>query len=275
MGSSLLGGCRLLLYVLWTLLLAPPQAVLLALRWPWNGWLPQIYHRGCARLLGIDLVTRGAVSGERPTLFVANHSSYLDIPVLGTLLQGSFIAKQEVAGWPLFGFLSKLQKTVFIDRRLRGSTGRQRDAMVTRLEQGDSLILFPEGTSSDGNRTLPFKTALFAVAALRVDGRPLTVQPVSVTATALDGIPLGHALRPFYAWYGDMELAPHLWNVFRLGRLTVEVEFHPPVTVAQFGSRKALAEHCWSAVADGVSCALAGRVRPPAAPGSVPEAVGA
>ena len=75
----------------------------------------------------------------------------------------------------------------------------------------------------------------------------------------LDGIPMGFAFRPFYAWYGDMDLAPHLWQAFRLGGMTVEVEFHPPVTIDGFSSRKALAEHCQRVIADGVARAISGR----------------
>ena len=96
-------------------------------------------------------------------LFAANHVSYLDITVLGSLLDASFIAKTEVAGWPLFGWLARLQRSVFIDRRAR-STAHQRDSIAARLAAGEALILFPEGTSGDGNRLLPFKSALFSVA---------------------------------------------------------------------------------------------------------------
>ena len=85
------------------------------------------------------------------------------------------------------------------------------------------------------------------------------LQPISIACTALDGIPLGRGWRRLYAWYGDMDLAPHLWQVTKLGRLTVVVEFHAPVTVADFASRKALAQHCWAVVADGMARANAGR----------------
>jgi 1-acyl-sn-glycerol-3-phosphate acyltransferase len=136
--------------------------------------------------------------------------------------------------------------------------------MKTRLGKGDNLILFPEGTSSDGNRTLPFKTSLFSVASLRVRDRagaehPLTVQPVSITCVALDGMAMGRFLRPVYAWYGDLPLVPHLWRLLSLGQVTVAVHFHDPVDVVQLGSRKAVAEHCWRVVSDGVSDAVAGR----------------
>ena len=152
-----------------------------------------------------------------------------------------------------------MQRTVFVDRTARHKTDEQRDTIQGRLMSGDNLVLFPEGTSSDGNRTLPFKTALFAVAATRIQDRPLTVQPVSVTATHLDGIPLGHVWRQLYAWYGDMELPPHLWRMMRAGRLTVLVEFHGPQSLETAGSRKTLADICWKSVAGGVERAVTGR----------------
>jgi len=259
MGSPVLGFARLVVYLLWTVVLIPVQALAVALRWPLRHSLPRFYHAVCTRIIGIDVVVRGEPARERPVLVVSNHSSYLDITVLGSLIPGSFVAKTEVAGWPFFGLLAKLQETVFVERKARSGAGRQRDDLKARLEAGDILILFPEGTSSDGNRTLPFKTALFAVAAMRVDDKPLTVQPVSVTATRLDGIPMGMAFRPLYAWYGDMDLAPHLWEAFKAGRMTVEVEFHPPVTLEGFSSRKALAEHCQTVVSQGVARAVSGR----------------
>ncbi|UEM21187.1 1-acyl-sn-glycerol-3-phosphate acyltransferase [Skermanella mucosa] len=273
MGSALLGVARLAVYGAFTVLLMPVQALLVWLRSPLRHRLPRAYHAACARILGLQVAVTGRPLLARPTLVVSNHSSYLDIIVLGSLIPGSFVAKTEVGGWPFFGLLAKLQQTVFVDRKARNA-GTHRDDMRGRLEDGDILILFPEGTSSDGNRTLPFKTALFSVAALRVDGRPIQVQPVSVTAVKLDGIPLGRALRPFYAWYGDMELAGHVWRMVKLGRVTVQVEFHEPVDVEAFGSRKALAEHCWRVVAAGVDRAVSGRGaaaapdRPPA--GSTP-----
>jgi lyso-ornithine lipid O-acyltransferase len=269
MGSPLLGIARGLAYLALTLSLLPVQALLVAARSPLCRRLPQAYHGLCARLLGIELEVVGSPAGERPVLFVSNHSSYLDIVVLGALIPGSFVAKAEVGSWPFFGLLAKLQRTVFIDRKARNAA-LHRDDMRGRLEAGDALILFPEGTSSDGNRTLPFKTALFSVAGLRVGGRPIAVQPVSVTARTLDGIPLGRAFRPFYAWYGDMNLVTHLGRMIGLGRLGVRVEFHEPVTIDRFGSRKALAEHCWRAAARGVSEAVSGRLSPGDGPASPP-----
>ncbi|HUL05939.1 MAG TPA: lysophospholipid acyltransferase family protein [Candidatus Acidoferrum sp.] len=261
-GSPYRSAWRLGCYLIFVAIAIVVQAVCLALRSRLATTVPVMYHRVCCWLLDIRIETRGSMSTAKPTLFVCNHSSYLDITVLGSLIRGSFVAKSEVAGWPFFGLLAKLQRTVFVDRQRRATTHQQRDQLAQRLDAGDNLILFPEGTSNDGNRTLPFRSALFGVAERATDGAeavPLTVQPVSLAYVRLNGMPIGRSLRPFLAWYGDMELVGHLWHVAGLGRITVAVEFHPPVTLAQFGSRKALSDHCQRAVAEGVATALAGR----------------
>jgi len=256
MGSTLLRVRRTAIYLVWTLALMPVQAVGLALRRPWVARFPCFYHRVCCRILGFDVRQIGEPSPARPVLFAANHVSYTDIPVLGSLIPGSFVSKSELAGWPFFGWLAKLQRCVFVDRQVR-STGRQRDAIAARLAAGDALILFPEGTSSDGNFVLPFKSALFSV--VFNQDQPITVQPVSLAYTRLDGLPIGRGLRPFFAWYGDMALAPHLWRLLGLGTVEVVVEFHPPVSLAEFASRKALAKFCEERVSAGVGRLLTGR----------------
>jgi len=231
---------RLTIYLVWTLLLLPVQIVAVALGLRLASTLPRFYHRVCCRIIGIDLVVKGEMARNHPVLFVANHASYLDITVLGALICGSFVAKAEIARWPFFGFLARLQRSVFIERR-GVHAGRHRDEIARRLEAGDDLILFPEGTSGDGNRILPFKSALFSVAEREVKGRPLTIQPVSVAYLRLDGLPLGREWRPSVAWYGAMDLPGHIWNLFSLGKLTVEVAFQPAldgtVTAAAASSR--------------------------------------
>ncbi len=252
---------RAFVYVALTLALIPVQAAALLLRLPLSKRLPMWYHRVCCRILGIRLEVFGRRSRARPTLFVANHTSYLDITIYGALIPGSFVAKSEVAKWPLFGLLAKLQNSVFVDRRVRTSHLQASD-IGRRLDARDNMILFPEGTSDDGNRVLPFKTALFAVAEIKSRGHPLVVQPVSLTYSRLDGIPIGRHLRPFFAWYGDMDLLPHARRLIGLGRLTATVSFHDPVTIEEFASRKELAAYCYDAVARGHADALAGRLQP-------------
>jgi 1-acyl-sn-glycerol-3-phosphate acyltransferase len=261
--SPLIAVLRFLGFLLLTAVMVPPYAALQALNWKGYTYYTRAYFRLVNLVLGFTVEVKGTPSAFRPTLFVSNHSSYLDILVMNAVLPAVFVAKTQVSGWPLFGFLARLAKTVFVDRNPRG-TAKERDLLSERLAEGTPLILFPEGTSNDGNRVLPFKSSLFAVTDRTVpDGQggtvPLPVQPVSVAYTRLDGFPIGRALRPFYAWYGDMTLAGHLLAALGLGKLTVEIIFHEPVTLAQFGSRKALASHCHDVVAVGVTRALAGR----------------
>ncbi|MCR6629631.1 MAG: 1-acyl-sn-glycerol-3-phosphate acyltransferase [Magnetospirillum sp.] len=261
MSSPFIALLRFLGFLLWTLAALGPYLLLLAVGWKGYSRYARGYFRVCCRLIGFQVKPRGAPQATaKPVLYVANHASYLDIIILGSLLDGCFVAKSEVAGWPGFGFLARIAQTVFVDRK-RGRTAKERDQLGARLAAGDSLILFPEGTSNDGNRVLPFKSSLFAVAQMSAGGgAPLPVQPVSVAYTRLDGQAIGRALRPYYAWYGDMTLAGHLFAALGLGRLTVEVVFHPVVTVADFADRKALANHCHDVVAHGVVSALAGRL---------------
>lgn len=275
MGNTLLSFARLLAYLAFTVLLMPVQALAVALRLDLARTLPVFYHRKCLAIMGFRLELQGERLSRPPVLYVSNHASYLDITVLGSLIPGSFVAKSEVKTWPFFGWLAQLQRTVFVVRN-GNHARRQRDNIASRLNKGGNLILFPEGTSNDGNRVLPFKSALFAAAETRIGGERVAVQPVSISYSRLNGIPVGRSLRPLFAWYGDMALAGHLWRVLGLGVVTVTVRFHPPVTLDDFPDRKAMAAHCGQRVLLGVTAANAGREMPALpGPGTGPEARGA
>lgn len=245
----------------------PVQAVAIALRAPLMRRLPVFYHRTLARIIGIEVAVAGTPAPRRPVLFVGNHVSYLDIVVLSTAVECSFVAKAEIATWPLFGWLARLQRTVFIERRASRARN-QRDEIAERLNAGDSLVVFPEGTSHDGIHVRPFKSTLFAVAEREVAGRPVAVQPFSLAYTRLDGLPVGREWRPLYAWYGDMDLPGHLWRVLGLGHVRAEIAFHDPVTIDAFADRKALAEHCERMVTEGLARANSGF--PASAPSPAP-----
>src|SRR4051812_16066527 len=167
---------------------------------------PHWYHRQVCRLLGIRLHIEGAIAPGKPVLLISNHTSWLDIPVLSAVAPVSFVAKKEVGGWPFVSSLARLQRSVFVDRAKRSAVGEAAGEILSRLEQGDTIVLFAEGTSSDGNRVLPFMTSLFA-AAKPSGGREreasgAVVQTLSLVYTRLHGIPLGRADRPFVGWYG-------------------------------------------------------------------------
>lgn len=236
----------------------PPQLCAMRLSPALARRIPRAFHRNCLRALGLTVKVDGAISSARPTLFVANHITYLDIPVLGSLAELSFIAKSEIAGWPLAGALARLQRTVFIERRRRGLRG-ERDQLEQRLAAGDSLVLFPEATTGNGTRLLPFKSSLFSVAE-RAGERPLAVQPVTIAYTMLDGMPLTLHIRHLVAWYGAMSMRDHIWTVLGLGRIEARVIFHPVVDAAAFASRKALARHCERSIGTALARANTGRM---------------
>ncbi|MBC6440621.1 MAG: 1-acyl-sn-glycerol-3-phosphate acyltransferase [Rhodospirillales bacterium] len=253
---------RAIAYLGFTAACLPIQLVLVVFGARASHAFPQFYHRIVLGIVGIKLDIRGRPSRKRPCIYVANHSSYLDIEILGSLIRGSFVAKAEIGAWPFFGLLARLQRTVFVDRR-RSQAGRHKTAIEQRLDAGERLILFPEGTTGDGNRVLPFKRALFATAQKRVRGEAVTVQPVSIAYAGFSNLPMGRELRPLYAWYGDMELVPHAWQMLRGGVATAIVQFHPALTIDETGGdRRALAERCHGIVREGVAMALTGRLPP-------------
>jgi len=256
-GSSLRAAAAIALWLTVTLLASPVQLAALATSRRLANRIPHLYHRFTCRLIGARVECVGAPSAAQPTLFIANHVSWLDIMALAATLEVSFVAKREVRSWPFFGWLARLQRTVFVARDPRKVKG-ERDDIARRLALGDNLVLFAEGTSSPGTTVLPFKSALFAVAQAGAEA-PLAVQPVSITYTRLAGMPVGRQWRDCFAWYGDMDLVPHFWRVFGLGRFTVRLQFYPAVEAAAFPTRKALAKHCESLIAAGVAASHAGR----------------
>jgi 1-acyl-sn-glycerol-3-phosphate acyltransferase len=256
--SRLLGWARALGIVGWTLWVT---ALNLRTALSGKGMPPSVtmkWHRGVRALSGTEVVVTGKPILDRPVLMLSNHVSYLDIVVLASILPCSFVAKAEVASWPGFGWLAKQQRTIFVERDPRRAKG-QLEEMKARLQDGACLVLFPEGTSSDGSRVLPFKSSLLQAAEIELAGAgTVEVQTVSIAYTRLDGMPMGRALRPFYAWYGDMELAPHLIDLLGLGSVSVDLVFHEPTRLSHVGDRKSLARLARSACAGGVESALKG-----------------
>jgi len=225
---------------------------------------PHAYHRLLCRIFGIRLTIIGKPIEDRGVLMVANHGGYFDILIMSAATRVSFVAKQEVNGWPLFGLMARLQRSVFIDRERRANAGLARDMLRERLRAGEALVLFPEGTSTDGNRVIPFKSALMGAVEAQIgtddDGNPVypPVQPVSISYVANYGIPLGRENRPLFAWYGDMELLPHLWEALKSGPLDVVVEFHAPLRAGPGCGRKQIAAAAQAVVREGQMRALQG-----------------
>ena len=224
-----------------TLILAPLQFFAMKTGlWP-ETFILKIWHRAMLRGLGIRVRAVGSLSEQRPLLVAANHISWTDIMVLGSLVDVKFIAKSELEGWPLLGALSKLQRTVFIERERKRKSGDQASEIATRLGKGDAMVLFAEGSTGDGNTLLPFKSTLFGAASMAIAegaAEEVSIQPVAIAYTRLHGVAFGRWDRRISAWIGDQDLWPHLKALLAQGGLDAEVHFGEPVVFAKGSHRK-------------------------------------
>lgn len=226
-----------------TLLLLPFQLLGLRFNWKIRRFLPRLWHRVACRVLGIRVRVHGVLEAKRPLLLAANHASWKDILVLGSVADVVYIAKSEVRGWPVFGILARLQATIFVEREQRQKTGEKVNEIAERLAAGEIVVLFPEGTTSDGNRLLEVKSSLFGAAASAVPHAPdgiVHIQPVSIAYTGLHGMAMGRYHRPIAAWPGDIELMPHLMGILRAGAVDVDVDFGERVDYTRMSNRKAV-----------------------------------
>lgn len=232
---------------------------LLALLFAKLGWvrpagtIPVIFHRVLLKLFGVRLTVKGNLERSRPLLLVANHVSWLDIPVLGALAPLSFVAKSEMRSWPLFGNLARLQRTVFVERNLRRTAQIQANEVAERMTAREIMVLFPEGTTSDGNRLLPFKTPIFEASKIALAASPVEqamVQPIAVHYTHLHGLPLGRADRPHVAWPGEVGLAESLLPLVARGALDVTLHLGEPIPLTETSNRKIVAAQSAQSIRD-------------------------
>lgn len=246
-----------------TLALLPFQWLAVWMKWPMRRRIPTLYHGLVCRILGVRITTVGRRIDERPLLIVANHTSWLDISVITAVTPAVFVAKREVAAWPIFGLLARLQRTVFVDRARRHKTHEVNSEIARRLADGDPVVLFAEGTSSDGNRLLAFRTALIGSAgeAIAEAGhiKRVWIQPLSVAYTAMLGIPLGRMSRCRVAWYGAASLLPHLRQLVARGAVDVTVSWGAPIVFDEFSHRKAVAARLEGDIRAMTVAALRGR----------------
>ncbi|MGK2285515.1 lysophospholipid acyltransferase family protein [Pedomonas sp. V897] len=228
----------------------PAQALSLRLRPDAAPRIPRAFHRLFCRAIGMHIDVIGTPVERPSTLYVSNHISWVDIPVLGSHILGSFVAKAEVGQWGMVTRLSDLQRTIYVERERRTRSREQSNIIAERMAAGHSIILFPEGTSTSGRTVKPFKSSLFAIA--EADGLGVTVQPVTLAYTHINGLPMLRSMRHKVAWIGDMELAPHVWELLGLGHIRAVIQFHEPVLRSDFPDRKALARHCEQVVSAGL-----------------------
>ena len=217
-----------------TAALAAVLSVMALLRLPGRGKVSIRYSRAVCALLGVRITVVGTPPQHHAVLILANHVSWLDILAITATVPVIFVAKSEVRRWPLIGWVARARGTVFVERNRRQRTPEANADIAGYLAEGQSIVLFAEGTSSDGNRVLPFVTSLFAAAkpADGIEPPGAVVQTLSLVYTRLHGIPLDRADRPFVGWYGDMEMRSHAWRLLKAGPLDVRIRVGAPVPLA-------------------------------------------
>ncbi|MEM8776781.1 MAG: lysophospholipid acyltransferase family protein [Pseudomonadota bacterium] len=232
--------------VLATLLLRLAERPIFGLRRPLTSPITQLTFRATLAIIGLRIKTVGeAITGNGAV--VSNHISWLDILVLNSPQKVVFVSKAEVSGWPGVGFLARLVGTIFIERDPRQAVTQQK-VLTEALESGRRLLFFPEGTSTDGRQVLPFKSTLFGPFFVTDELNVTRIQPITLSYTAPNGVD-----PRFYGWWGDMELGPHALQVLaQLRHGQALIQYHPPVNVADFPDRKALAKALQTNVENGM-----------------------
>ncbi len=239
---------RFFLVVVVFITFTPLYWILLKVNQPLGFRFGRFYLSTWRKCIGHHLIIKGELSTAKPTLFVSNHSSYVDILVLGTFIPARFVAKEEVAKWPVMGWLATRQGTIYIDRS-RNAIAEGTHKLIEYIDKGESLILFPEGTTSDGCRILPFGSSFFDVAIKK----NAVVQPITVTYAGWDRLPMPRFMRKICGWFSpDVDLLTHLWSIAQWGSVQVIVELHPLLKAQDFSSRKELAQACFHAVQEGL-----------------------
>ncbi|WFS01104.1 lysophospholipid acyltransferase family protein [Rhizobium tumorigenes] len=252
----------LLLVVLASVFLLPLQCICLYFDWRLRRYLPRLWHRLVCYAFGLHIRVHGAPDRRRPLMLASNHSSWLDILVLSAVADVAFIAKIEVRDWPIFGLFARLQKTVFVVREQKRKTGEQVNEIAERMAGGEIVVLFPEGTTSDGNRLLEVKSSLFGAAAAALPAAPegvVHVQPVAVAYTGIHGMPMGRYHRPVATWPGDIEMMPSLKGVLACGAIDVDVHFGETVDYRADSNRKQVAAEVTERIRALLSGLLLGR----------------
>jgi 1-acyl-sn-glycerol-3-phosphate acyltransferase len=256
---------------LFLLICGPPRRLAQWRRWRAGRATPVLFHRLLCAALGVRVRVHGRPAPAARRLIVANHVSWLDIPVLGSVEPMTFLAKKEVGAPILGGQIARLQGVIFVDRERPRGIPRVNAEISDAMAKGESVVLFAEATTGDGNRILRFRSSHFEAvrqSAFRERGIDAVVQPVFLDYSRRAGMPVSRGERPLVAWYGDTTFPGHFWRLLRAGGISCDVHFGPPIRVSPDCGRKAIARSTEIRVRD-----LAGRARGaksaiPAGPGS-------
>ncbi len=201
-------------------------------RGAWLSGMRRVWARPLLRLLRVRIHVEPAQANfSGPALYVANHTGYLDIVVVMSLVPGVFISREGIIWWPVIGQLAALAGTLFVNRKDRLSIGRLVEKVRRRLRVGASVVFFPEATTTNGEMLLPFRTSLFA-AADAGDGEIFPIRPLVLCYRSVGGKPLDTANRDRVFWYDNMTLLGHIWRLLTVRGIDVVVKVLPERTLS-------------------------------------------
>ena len=242
---------KVFLLFLIILALAPIQFILVKIKLKYRIYIPIIFHKILLKILGVKVKLIGQKTSIRPLILAGNHTSYIDIIILGSIMPICFIAKQEIKSWFLFGFLAKMQNTIFIKRK-NFKTLENIKSINNDLGSNSAVVLFPEGTTNSGKKILNFKSSLFNIFE---NNNTLRLQNFSLCYTHVNGMPIDNRTRPLISWYGDMNIVKHLLNFLKLSSVNATLILHP---VMQFKdeNRKTISMLSFKQVKDGIVAAF-------------------
>ncbi len=185
---------------------------------------------------------------EQGNFLISRHIGYIDGIILGALTPLTFISKKEIGDWPLIGKVVQISGTIFVDRQNRSRICHCLRKMAGRLKDQINLLIFPEGTSTDGSKVLPFQAPFFSVPIMTRSA----IVPITIEYHRLDGKTIAPENRDEICWYNHMKFAPHLWNLLRFRRIDVRVVVHEKISTETYRNtsedRKKLAQRCHQAL---------------------------
>jgi 1-acyl-sn-glycerol-3-phosphate acyltransferase len=250
--KSFIAGFKVFQIAIWTIFIAGIQSLfLLVYKGNASYVLPRLWHKGMCAIIGLKVEVRGTPVHDKQLVYISNHLSYLDIPAVGSVLKASFIGKDDIAGWPIVGQLAKAQQTAFISRTANNAK-KVANALDVMVAEGKSLILFPEGTSSTGATVLPFKSSLFSITQPK-GMPPIAIQPFIIDLIDVEGKPITPQSRDYYAWYADMEFAPHIWIFMQTKGAKVRLTFLDVITPTPAQDRKELCKIVEQQISSGLN----------------------
>ena len=255
-------ACLLIALAAFLAAFGPPRRIAQGFGWRFGRRTPVLFHRLLCAGLGVKVRRHGTFGSATVQLIVANHVSWLDVPVLGSLEPMTFLAKREIGGHRVGRAIVAMQGVVYVDRRRRSSIPAVNARMIEAMCAGSRVVLFAEATTGDGNRLLRFRSSHFQAIRLAASGDnkdPAVIQPVYLDYSSLAGLPLTCPERPRIAWYGDMTFLPHFFQYARGSGVTCDVHCGPPIRVLPDMDRKSAARATEAAVRELAALARARR----------------